>query len=38
MLTVLLMVSVEVINDFTHALEGEIIGIKGEDSSLVHVV
>ena len=38
MLTVLLVVGMEVVNDLAHSVEGEILRIEGEHSSLIHVV
>ena len=38
MFTVLLLVGMEVVDDLAHALEGEVIRIEGENSSLIHVV
>ena len=36
--TILLLVVMEVINDLTHTLEGEIIGVEGENPLLIHIV
>ena len=38
MLTVLLIVVMEAIDDLTHTLEGEIIRIESENLSRIHVV
>ena len=38
MLTVLLIMGMEVIDDLTHAFEGEIIRIKSENSPPIHVI
>jgi len=38
MLTILLLVGVEVVDDLLHTLEGEIGGIESENSSPIHVI
>jgi len=38
MLTILLLVGVEVVDDLSHTLEGEINRIESENSSPVHVI
>jgi len=38
MLTILLIMGMKVVDDLTHTLEGEIIRIESENSSLIHVV
>ena len=37
-LAILLSVGMEVVDDLAHTLEGEIIRIESENSSLIHVV
>ena len=38
MLTILLFVGMEVVDDLTHTFEGEIVWIESENPSLIHVV